>query len=159
MSNFDRAFTIVASEEGGYVNDPNDPGGETKYGISKRQYPGEDIRGMTLDRAKELYKRDYWDIVKGDSLPWPLSALVFDAAVNQGAIPAVQMMQRALDVTQDGRIGPGTLNAAAKSGNYHYCRFMAFRTMRYQSSRNFDKYGEGWLNRCFNLMTEVSQKG
>ena len=60
MSNFDRAFRFLIGEEGGYVNDPADPGGETKFGISKRAYPQLDIKSLTLDQAKAIYRRDYW---------------------------------------------------------------------------------------------------
>ena len=84
MSNFDAAFGIVVGVEGGYVNDPQDPGGETKYGISKRRYPSEDIANLTLERAKFLYQRDYWNPHHCDALPWGEALLVFDTAVNGG---------------------------------------------------------------------------
>lgn len=84
MSNFDAAFQIVVGMEGGYVNDPADPGGETKYGISKRRYPAEDIPNLTLDRAKFLYQRDYWNPHHCEFLPWAEALLVFDTAVNGG---------------------------------------------------------------------------
>jgi hypothetical protein len=83
MSYFDAAFSIVVGIEGGYVCDPKDPGGETKYGISKRRYPNEDVANLTLDRAKTLYRRDYWQAA-WDALPWEQSLLMFDAAVNGG---------------------------------------------------------------------------
>ena len=74
MTTFDQAFAIVIGEEGGYVNDPNDPGGETKYGIAKNSHPNVDIANLTLDQAKAIYKTEYWDKVFGDTLPrsWPL---------------------------------------------------------------------------------------
>ncbi len=84
MSLFDTAFAIVVGLEGGYVNDPQDPGGETKYGISKRRYPAEDIPSLTLDRAKFLYQRDYWNTHGCDKLEWTEALLVFDSAVNGG---------------------------------------------------------------------------
>lgn len=82
--NFDDAFTIVVNIEGGYVNDSRDPGGETKYGISKRRYPKEDIPNLTLDRAKALYLRDYWKAQDCDAMEWGKALLVFDSAVNGG---------------------------------------------------------------------------
>ena len=151
MSNFDRAIAIVLAEEGGYVNDPRDPGGETKFGISKRQYPDIDIAALTLSDAKDIYRRDYWDVCKCDYLPWPLCLFVFDSAVNQGVGAAVRMLQRALDVPQDGILGLRTMAAAAKARPWHAARFMAFRAMRYQSTRNFDRFGEGWLIRLFRV--------
>ena len=84
MSAFDRAFGIVVDVEGGYSFDPSDPGGETKYGISKRAYPNEDIKNLTLERAKFLYQRDYWNPHDLDSLEWGKALLVFDCAVNGG---------------------------------------------------------------------------
>jgi hypothetical protein len=84
VSNFDTAFGIIVGIEAGYVNDPRDPGGETKYGISKRRYPAEDIPNLTLERAKFLYQRDYWNPHHCDALPWAEALLVFDTAVNGG---------------------------------------------------------------------------
>lgn len=83
-TNFDRAFGIVVGVEAGYVNDPKDPGGETKFGISKGAYPDEDIPNMTLERAKFLYQRDYWNSHDLDELEWGKALLVFDCAVNGG---------------------------------------------------------------------------
>ena len=96
MSDFDKAFEHVLGIEGGYVNDPKDPGGETKYGLCKRSYPTVDIKALTIEQAKAIYKRDYWDKVKGDDLPFPLNLFMFDAAVNQGVDPAIKMLQAAL---------------------------------------------------------------
>lgn len=152
---FDRAFKIVVGQEGGYVNDPNDPGGETKFGICKRDYPNEDIKNLTIGRAAEIYQANYWAPIKGDQLPWPLALFVFDAAVNQGVVPASRMLQRALDAVQDGVIGPRTLALAAGSTPWHAARFMAFRAMRYQNTRNFDRFGEGWLTRIFQVVMEA----
>ena len=84
MSNFDRAFTLVVGIEGGLVDDPSDPGGLTKFGISKRAYPDVDIRNLTLDQAKAIYLRDYWNSHKLDLLEYGKALLVFDCAVNGG---------------------------------------------------------------------------
>ena len=162
MSNFERAVSIVLAEEGGYVNDPRDPGGETNFGISKRQYPDVDIATLNVSAAKEIYRRDYWDVCKCDYLPWPLCLFVFDAAVNQGCdaqanFAAQKMLQRALDVPQDGILGLRTMAAAAKARPWHAARFMAFRAMRYQSTRNFDRFGEGWLIRLFRVAMEAGE--
>lgn len=82
--NFDTAFERLIGHEGGEVNHPKDPGGHTKYGISKRQYPSVDIAALTLDDAKAIYKRDYWDAIKGDERAYPVAFELFDAAVNHG---------------------------------------------------------------------------
>ncbi|MCL5060456.1 MAG: hypothetical protein M1449_08070 [Candidatus Thermoplasmatota archaeon] len=160
MSDFNRAFAVVVEAEGGYVNDPRDPGGATRYGITEavaraNGYTG-DMRHLPLDTARAIYRRDYWDACKCSDMPWPLSLYVFDAAVNQGTLPAVTMLQRALDTVQDGTAGPVTLRLAKGSKPWHWARFMAFRAMRYQSTRNFDRFGEGWLTRIFTLAQEAN---
>ncbi len=101
METFDRCIRAVLSEEGGLSDHPQDPGGLTKYGISRRAYPDLDIRRLTMDEAIELYRRDYWNPVHGTDLPASLALLVFDSAVNQGAGTAVRLLQKAVGVTED----------------------------------------------------------
>ena len=84
VSDFDRCLDIVLKFEGGYVNHPNDPGGETNMGISKRAYPNIDIKGMTRETAAALYHRDYWMPLWCEKLTWPLNLFHFDAGVNHG---------------------------------------------------------------------------
>lgn len=146
---FEYAFPKVISVEGGFVNDPKDPGGATKFGISQRAYPKEDIKNLTIDRAKELYRADYWDRIHGDDLPDPLSHFVFDAAVNQGVSAAIHMLQTALKVAVDLKIGPSTLAAAKASNNDTCARFMTLRARRYMFTINADRYLDGWFNRLF----------
>jgi lysozyme family protein len=155
MNNFDNAFAHIIGVEGGYSNNPADPGGETKYGICKRSYPGEDIKNMTLDRAKMIYRRDYWDKVKGDELPTPLDSFVFDSAVNQGVEPAIRMLQRTLGVAQDGIIGMDTMRKVRDSGKEACALFMAERALRYFGTRSFDQFGRGWLKRLFIVTLEA----
>ncbi len=81
-SSFEKAFEIIVGVEGGYSNDPNDPGGETKYGIAKRYHPDEDIKNLTLERAKEIYLNDYWMPNACDDANFPLDICLFDSAVN-----------------------------------------------------------------------------
>ena len=88
MTSFDNAFDRVIGHEGGYVNNSKDPGGETKYGISKRAYPTLDIKSLTLADAKAIYKRDYWDRAQCDALPPGVAFDVFDAAVAGSAAHA-----------------------------------------------------------------------
>lgn len=81
---FGSAVRFVLAREGGYSNDPDDPGGETKYGICKRFYPHLDIKNLTRAEAEAIYKTDYWDRVGCPALPWPTDLIVFDTAVNHG---------------------------------------------------------------------------
>lgn len=105
---FEEAFALVIGHEGGYVNDPADPGGETKFGVSKRAYPHIDIAGLTVDSVKPIYRRDYWDKAGCQYLPAGLNYAVFDAAVNVGVGRAVQWMQEAVGTVADGVIGTDT---------------------------------------------------
>lgn len=97
-SKFDRAIPIILRFEGGYVNDPDDPGGETKYGISKRAYPHLDIRALTIPAAKEIYFADYWTPCGAEDLEWPLTVNVFDAAVNNGLRRAKEWLAETHDL-------------------------------------------------------------
>lgn len=80
--NFALAVGFVLKHEGGYTNDPNDPGGETNFGISKRYHPEEDIKNMTIDRAAQIYKTQYWDVNNLESIPFPLDVIALDTVVN-----------------------------------------------------------------------------
>lgn len=155
MSQFDRAFEHVIGLEGGYVNDPRDPGGETKYGITRRDHPDVDIAALTPALAKEIYRNLYW-LSMFDELQWPLAAFVFDAAVNQGGPTAAKLLQKAADTAQDGIIGQNTMRAINAKNQRELCAlFMADRALRYTGTRNFDLYGRGWLKRLFVLAMEA----
>jgi len=114
---FDEIITHVLADEGGYVNDPADTGGETKYGISKKQYPNLDIKNLSLDAAKEIYKRDYWDKYQCEKIPDSLKYVYFDMCVNMGGKRAVLILQQAAyckgyhDLKVDGILGPITLKS------------------------------------------------
>lgn len=155
VANFERAFRIVVGEEGGYVNDPRDPGGRTKFGISQRSYPSIDIASLTLAQARAIYHRDYWSRVRCDDLPWAFALCAFDSAVNQGPRVAVTMMQDALGVTPDGVIGQRTLAAVQSANDRHLARYFMKRVMRYMRTDNFDRFGEGWVTRCFVVHREA----
>lgn len=90
-SDFDLAFDWILKAEGGYVNNSNDPGGETNYGISKRAYPKLDIANLTKEKAKEIYRTDYWKKAGCDLRTWPENICIFDTAVNQGVTKATNI--------------------------------------------------------------------
>lgn len=147
-SEFNYAVGEVLREEGGYVNDPRDPGGETKYGISKCAYPKLDIAKLTKDEAIAIYHRDYWLAAKCDQLPPALGVVVFDAAVNQGVSRAIQMLQSAIGVTVDGVIGPQTLSRAKLSPKTALVAFTTERILHYASLPTWKTYGKGWTSRA-----------
>ena len=116
MKSFKEIIEKVLHHEGGYVNDPKDLGGETKYGITKRFYPDVDIKNLTIEQATEIYKKDYWDKNKVESLPQNLWHIYFDMCVNMGKRTAVKVLQRAAvnkgrDIEVDGGLGPMTIGA------------------------------------------------
>ena len=113
---FDDIIKVVLKHEGGYVNDPKDPGGETNFGIAKRSHPDVDIKNLTEDKAKDIYKEHYWDGNKVESLSEDLRHIYFDMCVNQGKGRAVKILQRAANakganLKVDGGLGPKTIGA------------------------------------------------
>ncbi len=148
--NFDEAFEHVIGNEGGYVNDPRDPGGETKFGISKRSYPGEDIAGLTLARAKELYRRDFWGPAGCEQWPEAVRFDVFDMAVNAGVKASIKMLQRCVGADDDGVIGRQTIAAVQNFDTNPEAlarKFTAQRIRHYTSLKTWPVFGAGWMNR------------
>lgn len=145
---FDHAFEKLIGHEGGYVNNWRDPGGETMYGISKRSYPGEDIKGMTLDRAKLIYRRDFWGPAGCDAVPDAAKFDLFDMAVNSGVKAAVKCLQRAVGETDDGLLGPRTLQAAQSiPGARLVARFNGHRLQLMTDLPTWPAFGKGWARR------------
>ena len=160
MTLFEKALRHVLRWEGGYVHDPRDPGGETKYGISKRSFPGLEIASLTQEDAERIYRANYWDRCRCDELSGPIAIMLFDGAVNQGAGATVRCLQQALgNVVVDGLIGPQTIGAANKADVEELLlNFFALRAKRYGRSKNFDFFGFGWMRRlgsCYALALEV----
>ncbi len=148
----------VLSHEGGYVNDPNDPGGETKWGISKRSYPHLNIKDLTRQDAIAIYQRDFWQRVQGDKLPVPFVFQALDAAVNHGIGNAVRWMQRAAGVADDGVIGPVTLAAVARQEPADLVlNFNAERLEFYAKLQTFDHFGRGWTRRVAKNLRYAAQ--
>lgn len=153
---FERAVELILKHEGGYVNDPDDPGGETNFGISKRAYPNENIKELTRDRAKLLYRRDYWDRVRGDELPWPIAVIAFDMAVNAGVGTSIKLLQEALGVSVDGVIGPQTLQKAQAAGRSVAVKYSRLRILRYSGMPGWGKFGKAWTQRTLETMLEAA---
>lgn len=165
-SKFDRAFAHVIGEEGGYVNHPSDPGGETKYGIAKKYHPKEDIKNLTLTRAKEIYYEQYWQPLHIDLVGFPVAYVYFDAAVNMGRRTATKLMQAALGEVSDGIIGPRTRRALKRRGKDFelVVAFQAERAIYYASRPHYEDFKRGWMRRVvrggmFSVMGETAYEG
>lgn len=167
--NYNKAFERVVGHEGGFTDNPKDRGnwtsgkigvGEckgTKYGISAMSYPHLDIRNLTLDDARAIYKQDFWDKIRGDEMPYEIAFNVFDGAVNSGLNRSIKWLQRAVGETEDGVIGRKTMLAIK-------VREKADTVARYNGQRLlfladtppsfWDEYGRGWCRRVgANLLT------
>ncbi len=153
---FDAAFDKLIDHEGGYVNDRRDPGGETKFGISKRAYPDIDIAGLTLEDAKAIYKRDYWQRARCDELPAAVAFQVFDTAVNSGIGQSIRFLQRAVGVADDGLVGQLTLNAVRRlDPEVVVARFNGQRLDFMTKLSGWDVFGKGWARRVAKNLMEV----
>ena len=159
MSKFDDIIEVVLEHEGGYVNDPKDPGGETNYGIAKRSHPDVDIKNLTKEGAKEIYKEVYWDKNKVESLPEELWHIYFDMCVNQGKSRAVKIIQRAVNgkggsLTVDGGMGPMTIAAIGKS-RVELDRVRAYRVKYYSDlvtkKPDLERFYFGWFKRALEV--------
>lgn len=134
---FAKSLNFTLRWEGAYVNDPHDPGGETKYGISKRAYPHLDIKNLTKEKAAEIYRKDYWNQVFCDSYDPRLAASVFDAAVNVGVGRVKKWLKESFKGT--------TLNHEEfNARREYYYRFEVKESLR-------NRYLNGWLNRLNDL--------
>ncbi len=145
---FEIAISRVLGNEGGYVNDPADPGGETQWGISKRAYPQLDIRSLTREQAVEIYRHDFWLRVHADEMPEPLQFQALDFAVNSGIETAVRKLQLAAGVADDGHWGPVT-RAAVSAANPLVITldFIAARLDFMRRLSNWPHAGSGWAGR------------
>jgi lysozyme family protein len=180
MSLPDRAFRIVLNAEGGYANEPLDRGGPTNLGITQRTLDGwrryhpefpASVRDLTADHARAIYDRQYWQPAGCDFMPWPLSLVVFDMAVNSGPGKAVEYLQRALvsfgaRIAVDGGFGPMT-QAALRTvlqtvGPLQIAlRHIDLRREFYRAivaaNPSQGKFLKGWLNRADRLERIVRQ--
>jgi len=159
MASFLSAFAEVLIYEGNYSNDPDDPGGETRYGISKRAFPDEDIANLTLDRAHDIYMEDYWKPLRCGNIGSQLIANeLFEQGVNMGTGTAVMVLQESLNVLGaklevDGAIGPQTLEAV---NTYRHtdallkvmqCLQFDYYKKLIERKPKMKKFMRGWLRR------------
>lgn len=155
MAEFEPAVEVVLDHEGGYSNHPSDPGGETKFGISRRSYPHVDIEGLTRDAAKAIYFDDWWQKYRWrDIQSQVIATKVFDLAVNMDAPPAHRILQRALRavgerVEEDGRLGPITIAAVNRAPQFALLAAIRSEAAGFYRSLNKPHFERGWLARAY----------
>jgi len=154
--NFEKSLELVLQHEGGYINHPSDPGGMTNLGVTQRvweDYVGHKVdeatmRSLTKEMVSPLYRKQYWDAVHGDQLPSGADYLAFDFSVNAGAFRCIKTIQRALNITADGVIGPVTLKAIQETNAEEFIdNFTDAKESFYKGLANFQTFGRGWFNR------------
>ena len=154
--NFEKSLALVLQHEGGYVHHALDPGGRTNLGVTQRvweEYVGHPVdeatmRSLTKEMVSPLYRKEYWDAVHGDKLPCGADYLAFDFAVNAGSFRCVKTIQRALNITADGVIGPVTLKAIQDTNAEDFIeKFSDIKKSFYLGLANYPTFGKGWLNR------------
>jgi lysozyme family protein len=160
---FESVVEVVLQKEGSYSNHPRDKGGPTNFGITYKTYaaflgkdPAEvseqEVRELKRETAIEIYRSNYWNAARCDSLPPGLDLCVFDFGVNAGVRTAVRLLQEIVGVTQDGSIGPVTLAAVAVSDTETVIRRYAEKRLDYyRSLPDFDAFGRGWTDRTITV--------
>lgn len=162
---FEECIGTVLKHEGGYVDHPADPGGETNYGITKRSYPDLDIKGLTRDKAVAIYKRDYWERNGMEIFPAYIRLQMFDMAVNMGMKNAVKVLQSTLNrfgnnLTVDGAPGPKTFHALNKAVHLQCLpHFLAIDRLLYYVNLTIvnpkmDVFLKGWTRRANDVLME-----
>ncbi|MBS5903670.1 putative membrane associated protein [Roseomonas mucosa] len=153
---FDRCLAVVLQQEGGFVNDPRDPGGATNMGITRdvlsafrdRAVTVDEVRDLSRAEAREIYRARYWTPMRCAELPPGVDLGVFDFGVNAGPSRAVKLLQKAVGVMADGSVGPITLAAArALEAERLIASFSEARLAYYRSLDGFARFGRGWANR------------
>jgi len=170
MDNFARCFAFTLGAEGGYSNNPADPGnwtggavgnGElrgTNFGISASAYPQLDIANLTQSQAEDIYRRDYWAALQGDSLALPVALVAFDAAVNAGPRRAVMWLQQAAGAAPDGALGPASLAALRQGDPVAMAREALVRRLDFSTRLPaWTNFGLGWSRRIINLAGELHE--
>lgn len=155
-ANFESCLRLTLAHEGGFVDHPDDPGGATNLGVTratlaawrKRPVSRAEMRALRRAEAALIYRRLYWDAVRGDDLPAGLDAVMFDHAVNSGPRAAILALQKAVSVTPDGRFGPLTLRAALAMKSPVLIRDLCRRRRTFLARlKSFRVFGRGWSRR------------
>lgn len=165
LSNFKQSFEMMLGSEGGFVNNPADPGGMTNLGVTKatwenfigRQSDEKEMRGLTPYKVEPLYRNKYWNAVRGDDLPSGIDYLVFDFAVNAGIGRSIKTLQSAVGTQPDGDFGLLTMAAVQLISPQELIeKFSQAKESFYRSLDTFDTFGKGWLNRIEEVKVKAS---
>jgi lysozyme family protein len=153
-------FTLDA--EGGYDNDPDDPGGETKYGIDKRSHPDVNIKELTIEEAKDIYFTEYWTKFSCDRFEKPVGEVYFDCCVNTGQKQSNKFLQRAVGTEADGIIGPKTVSKLVVEDPKVLANAIINQRQKFYENlaynkANLKKFLNGWTNRNINLRRYISE--
>lgn len=157
--NFSEAFDKLIGHEGGYSNHPDDPGGETMWGVTKNVarswgYTGP-MRSLPRETAREIYKALYWDRSRAEEMPDAVRFDLFDTAVNSGVSQAIKILQRAAKVSDDGAIGPKTISAVrSMDPQLLDKRFSGYRLKFMTGLKNWPSFARGWANRIATNLIE-----
>lgn len=152
------ALDLILDLEGGgrITDDPADPGGLTRWGVSARAYPDINIRALSREDAAAIYRRDYWQALRCNDYPYATALMLFDTAVNQGKTAATRMSQSIIGVKVDGLFGPVTHAGLMKHPPYDFCDSMAIsRLVAYKNNRNSSRYFKGWASRVIRILHEA----
>jgi lysozyme family protein len=156
VANIEACLAFVFREEGGFTDDPLDPGGATNLGITLNELSAwrhaavtvQQVKDLTKDEATAIYRANYWNVVQGDALPAGIELMVVDAGVNIGTPRAARFLQQIVGADVDGHIGPLTIAATvAAEARTVIDRYAAMRTSFYESLPTFNHFGAGWLGR------------
>ncbi len=160
---FLRAVEYVLKHEGGYVKDALDPGGETKFGISKRSFPKLDIKSLTRNQAIAIYWGEYWRPEYDETGGEALATKVFDLAVNMGHKTAHRILQTAMNniitdghIAEDGIIGPVTISHLNNMRTMQLFTRFLLNAELYYKSLNKPKFLDGWLNRLYDVEVKLT---
>jgi lysozyme family protein len=162
--NFAKALKLVLKYEGGYVNHPNDPGGPTNKGITLATYRRyinskgtvENLKAITDQQVAKVYRKQYWDAVKGDDLPDGVDFAAFDFAVNSGPGRSAKFLQAVVGATVDGKIGPVTIAAVkAKPATEVITDLIAKRLRFLKALKTWKTFGRGWSARVASVQKEA----
>jgi len=159
---FNWIIKFVLDAEGGYTDDPADPGGETNFGIDKRSHPDIDIKNLTVEQAKEIYWNEYWLKFSCDRFEKPVGEVYFDCCVNTGQKQSNKFLQRAVGTEADGIIGPKTVSKLVVEdpkvlANAIISQRQKFYENLAENRPTLKKFLKGWTNRNINLRRYISE--